>query len=231
MKTNFLYQILSLFYPEVCPACGVLLQKKEKTVCMSCCFLMPKTGYEFFENNPVARVFWGRLPINAASACYFFAKQGRVQHIIHELKYSGNREAGYFLGREMAIELHKSNLYQGIDFIVPVPLHPKRMRFRGYNQSEVIAIGMADILKVPISTTHLVRTVSTATQTKKSREARWQNVKDIFELHKTDELCNKHVLLVDDVITSGSTIEVCANVLFQAPHIKVSIAAAAFAQG
>ena len=226
---NIFQNLISLFYPEICPACGNLLHTDEKTVCLSCHFLLPKTGYETMADNPVARMFWGRTHLHAVSACYFFAKQGRVQHLIHELKYKRNREAGLFLGREMAVEIAKAPLFAGIDFIVPVPLHPKKIKLRGYNQSEVLAQGMNELLKVIVSTDNLVRAVATSTQTKKSREARWKNVKDIFVLRQPDRFVGKHILLIDDVITTGSTIEACVHALEKADGIKITVASAAFA--
>lgn len=219
--------ILSLLYPDVCPACGQLLLEDEKTVCLSCHILMPRTGYEQFADNPVARMFWGKIPLNAVSARFFFTKKGRIQHLVHELKYKGNRDAGLYLGKEIAVGIQSSAFYQGIDYLIPVPLHPKRIKIRGYNQSEVLAQGMQSILAVPLSTNHLIRSVATETQTKKSREARWKNVKDIFVLNEPGSLSGKHVLLIDDVITTGSTIEACAAVLATAPEIKISVAAAA----
>lgn len=229
--SELINNFFSLFYPEVCPSCGNLLNKGEETVCLSCRFLMPRTGYETIPDNPLARMFWGRIRLNAVSACYFFAKKGRVQPLIHELKYKNNRAAGYFLGKEMAKEIKQSTFFEGVDYIVPVPLHPKKIRVRGYNQSEVIASGMREVMKIPIITDNLMRAVATASQTKKSREARWQNVKDIFVLNRPDLFIGKHILLIDDVITTGSTIEACGNALLMTPGIKVSVAAAACAPG
>ncbi len=220
---------LSLLYPEVCAACGALLQHDEKVVCLSCQYLAPKTGYENVGDNPVARIFWGRVHLHAASATFFFAKKGRIQHLIHELKYKGNQEAGFFLGEEMGKALHQSAFFSDIDVLIPVPLHPKKVKVRGYNQSEIIAKGMMRHLPASLSTHHLVRAVATETQTKKSREARWKNVKDIFVVNRAEELAGKHLLLIDDVITTGSTIEACAQKLLEIPGVKVSVAAAACA--
>ncbi|NOU46488.1 MAG: ComF family protein [Bacteroidales bacterium] len=221
--------LLSLLYPQVCAACGTLLYSHEETVCLSCRVLLPKTGYEKEESNPVSRVFWGRIPFNAVSACYFFSKQGKIQHLIHELKYKKNTDAGLFLGKEIAKELIQSPLYQNIDCIVPVPLHPKKIRIRGYNQSEIIGKGMAEVIQSRLNTNNLLRTAASTSQTKKSRFARWENVKDIFVLNQPEEFAGKHILLVDDVITTGSTIEACGRALMQSPGIKVSVAAAACA--
>jgi ComF family protein len=228
-KISLIDNFLSLLYPQVCAACGTLLLKEEATVCLSCRILLPKTGYEMDDNNPVSRVFWGRIPFNAVSACFFFSKQGKIQHLIHELKYKKNTDAGLFLGNEIAKELIQSPLYQNIDFIVPVPLHPKKIRIRGYNQSEIIGRGMIEIVQCKLSTSNLARAVASTTQTKKSRFARWENVKDIFVLNRPEEFAGKHILLIDDVITTGSTIEACGRMLMQSQGIKVSVAAAACA--
>lgn len=221
--------VMDLFYPEVCPACGSLLTKDENTVCLSCSFLMPKTAYETIADNPVARIFWGRVPLHAASACYFFTKKGRVQPLIHALKYRSDADAGLFLGRKMAENMLNAPLFSDVDLLIPVPLHPKRLRQRGYNQSELIAKGMAEVMGKRVVADNLVRMIATSTQTKKSREARWQNVKNIFTVSRPDELKNKHLLLIDDVITTGSTIEACAMSLLEVDGVKVSVATAACA--
>lgn len=221
--------VWGLFYPEVCPACGTLLAKDEDTVCLSCSFLMPKTAYETIADNPVARIFWGRVPLHAVSACFFFAKKGRVQPLIHSLKYHSDTHAGNYLGRKMAENMKNAPLFSDIEVLVPVPLHPKRLQLRGYNQSEVIAKGMAEVLGISVVADNLIREVATATQTKKSREARWQNVKNIFTVSRPAQFEGKHILLIDDVITTGSTIEACAQALLDVTGVKVSVAAAAYA--
>jgi ComF family protein len=145
------------------------------------------------------------------------------------LKYKGNRDAGHFLGVELGKSLKNAPLFNDIDFIVPVPLHPKREQKRGYNQSEVIARGMQEVLGTPLITDNLVRAVATTTQTKKSRQARWENVKDIFVLRNPDQFTNKHILLIDDVITTGSTLEACGLKLKSQTNLRLSIATAACA--
>ncbi|HMM12272.1 MAG TPA: phosphoribosyltransferase family protein [Bacteroidales bacterium] len=198
---------------------------------MSCHFLLPKTGFEGHADNPVARLFHGKVRLHAATACYFFAKHGRVQPLIHELKYKSNREAGLFLGREMGKALKASAIYQDVSLLVPVPLHPKRERKRGYNQSEILARGISEVTGISISRNNLVRGVATQTQTKKSREERWKNVRDIFSVRQPEAFSGHHVLLIDDVITTGSTIEGCVKVLEQIDNIRISVAAAAMAAG
>ena len=227
--TDLLDHTLSLFYPKVCAACGTGLLRHETTVCLSCRHLLPKTGYETYLDNPLARIFWGRVDFEAVAAIFFFSKHGKIQHLIHELKYKRNQDAGLFLGEQMGLELKKAALFQQIDYLIPVPLHPKRQYQRGYNQSEVIARGMRQTMAVPVSTDVLYRNIATSTQTKKSRQARWDNGKDIFALKNPELLAGKHVLLLDDVITTGSTLEACGQVLKQIPDIKVSIATAACA--
>lgn len=230
MKITSLFEgFLSLFYPEVCAACGTGLLRHEKTVCLTCLHTLPKTGYEQIADNPLARIFWGRIPFEAVAATFFFSKQGKVQHLIHELKYKSNREAGYFLGEQMGEILREAPLFQSVDYLIPVPLHPKRQHQRGYNQSEVIAQGINRTFPVPLSADVLYRTVSTTTQTRKSRQARWENVKQIFAIKNEEKLIGKHILLLDDVITTGSTLEACGQVLKQIPDIKVSVATAACA--
>lgn len=226
---ELLNNIISLLYPEVCAACGEVLIRDEKIVCMKCQYLLPKTGYELHLDNPLSKLFWGRVPFHAVTACFFFSKKGKIQHLIHELKYKSNREAGHFLGMEMGKILQKAPLFQDVDYLIPIPLHPKRQHQRGYNQSEVIARGIQEIMKQKVSTTHLIRSINTATQTKKSREERYENMKNIFVVNKQDELAGKHILLIDDVITTGATLEACGNALIQIPNIKISIATVACA--
>lgn len=221
--------VVNLFYPRVCAACGDTLLKDEETVCLKCRYLLPKTGYELHADNPLAQMFYGRVRFHAVTACFFFAKQGKVQHLIHELKYKGNWEAGVFFGQQLGESLKNAPLFQGIDYLVPVPLHPKREKKRGYNQSLMIARGIAEVTGIAIGDRFLVRGVNTATQTKKSKEERFQNVKDIFQVCHAEELQGKHILLIDDVLTTGATLESCAHKFEDIPGITISAATAACA--
>ena len=227
--SNWLNSILNLFYPRVCAACGESLLKNEETVCLKCRYTLPRTDYELYPDNPLAQAFYGRAPIHAVTACYFFAKSGKVQHLIHQLKYKGNKEAGVFLGQQLGESIKDAPLFQGIDVIIPVPLHPKRERKRGYNQALVIAQGISEVTGLPVATKNLLRAVYNETQTRKSAEERYHNVQGIFEVRCADELKGKHVLLVDDVLTTGATLESCAHQLEGIPCITISIAAAACA--
>lgn len=203
--------------------------KDEETVCLKCRYLLPRTGYETFPDNPLSQTFIGRVNFHAVTACFFFSKQGKVQHLIHELKYKGNKDAGVFLGQQLGESIKDAPLFQGIDYLIPVPLHPKRQRKRGYNQSEMIANGISETTGIPVATQFLIRSVNTATQTRKSKDERYENVKDIFELHHAEELVGKNVLIIDDVLTTGATLESCAHQLEKVPGIIISAATAACA--
>lgn len=226
---DWLYSILNLFYPRVCAACGETLLKDEETVCLKCRYTLPFTGYENHADNPLAQVFYGRVRFHAVTACFFFAKSGKVQHLIHELKYKNNPEAGFFLGQELGKTIKDAPLFQGIDYLIPVPLHPRREKQRGYNQSLLIAQGINEVTGIPIGDKYLIRAVYTTTQTKKSADERHKNVKDIFEVRFPEELEGKHVLLIDDVLTTGATLESCAHQLENIPGITISAATAACA--
>lgn len=226
---DWLYSILNLFYPRVCAACGETLLKDEETVCLKCRYTLPFTGYENHADNPLAQVFYGRVRFHAVTACFFFAKSGKVQHLIHELKYKNNPEAGIFLGQELGKTIKDAPLFQGIDYLIPVPLHPRREKQRGYNQSLLIAQGINEVTGIPIGDKYLIRAIYTTTQTKKSAEERHKNVKDIFEVRFPEELEGKHVLLIDDVLTTGATLESCAHQLENIPGITISAATAACA--
>ena len=221
--------LINLLFPRVCAACGNNLLEGEDTVCTTCRFLLPKTGYENYPDNPLAQMFYGQMPFNAVMAEFFFSKTGKVQHLIHGLKYHGCRENGIFLGQEIGKSLLKADDYQGIDFIVPIPLHPKKEKIRGYNQSHVIAEGISEMMDVPIAEQCLVRKVFTDTQTKKSREERYQNVKDIFDVKSPENLEHKHILLVDDVLTTGATLMSAGRALMRVEGIKISVATVACA--
>ena len=222
-------QLLNLFFPNVCQACGEALLKQEKVVCFSCLYKLPKTGFHLHDDNPVSRVFWGRVDLNAASSFLFFSKGGKVQHLIHSLKYKGNQETGVFLGKLFGADLQKSELFKSVDLVIPVPLHPKKQHKRGFNQSRSIAKGIGETMEIPLVTNKLIRIINTSTQTKKSREGRWDNVKNAFDVKEVSSLENKHILLVDDVLTTGATLEACAQNLLKIQGVKVSIATLAYA--
>lgn len=228
---KLLNHLINLFYPRVCPACGNLLMKDEETVCLSCLYLLPKTHYENNPENPLAQTFWGQVDFHAVTAEYFFSKTGKVQHLLHQLKYQGNKDAGYFLGQQLGESIRNAEQFQGIDYLVPIPLHPKKEHLRGYNQSFVIAQGVEEKTGIPINKGVLIRKVYTSTQTRKSREERWDNVKEIFDVIDAEVFVSKHVLLIDDVLTTGATLMAAGSTLLKVPDIIVSAAAVACAGG
>ena len=224
---KLLKHIITLFYPRVCAACGNLLMSGEETVCLSCRCLLPKTLYEKNADNPLAKMFYGQVDFHAVTAEFFFSKTGKVQHLLHQLKYEGNKDAGFFLGQQIGESIRESELFQDIDYLIPIPLHPKKEHIRGYNQSHVIAQGVEDVTGIPIMNDCLYRKVFTSTQTKKSREERWDNVKDIFDIKDHERPRGCHVLVLDDVLTTGATLMAAGTTLSQIPDIKISVATAA----
>ncbi len=222
--------LINLLFPELCNGCGKLLYHGEKDICTKCLYDLPFTDFHLHEDNLVAKQLWGRLQINAAMAMLYFKKGTKVQNLIHGLKYAGKTDIGLSLGKLLANRLYKSDFYADIDIVIPVPLHQKKLRQRGYNQSEYIAKGLAEELGISVSTKHLLRNKSTESQTKKARYTRYENMQDVFNVKNMDDLLGKHILLVDDVITTGATLEACGNVLLNCGIKKLSIAAIAFAE-
>lgn len=221
---------IGLLFPTLCNSCGTNLTHAEKEICIKCLFDLPYTDYHIYAENRVAKQFWGRLPVHAAMAMLYFKKGTRVQHLIHNLKYNGKTDLGVKLGELLANKLRNSPSFKDIDLIIPVPLHPKKLRIRGYNQSEHIAIGLGKELNLPIDSKSLIRKKATATQTKKARYFRFENMQTVFDVISRERIENKHVLLIDDVITTGATLEACGNALLANGIKKLSIASIAFAE-
>lgn len=231
MKMLFprLNDLLELFYPSLCITCGDRLVSQERYICMKCWLDLPVTRFHQDADNRVARLFWGRVRIEQATAYFLFRKGSRYQKLIHAMKYKGLKELGHEAGRRFGESLRESDHFASVDLIVPVPLHPRKEKKRGFNQSEWIARGMGERLQKPVVCDHLKRTVNTATQTRKGRFGRWQNVQGVFHLENAAHFENRHVLLVDDVITTGSTLEACAAEILKIPGTRVSISALAYA--
>ncbi len=222
--------LINLLFPELCNGCGELLYRGEKEICTKCLFDLPYTDFHLHADNLVAKQLWGRLPLNAAMAMLYFKKNSKVQNVIHSLKYKGKTDVGVLMGKLLAQKLKESELYKDIDLIIPVPLHQKKLRLRGYNQSEYIAIGLGKEMEIPFTTTNLARKKATESQTKKARYTRFENMLQVFEIKNAEELKDKHILLIDDVITTGATLEACGNVLLNVGIKKLSIAAIAFTE-
>lgn len=222
--------LIGLLFPNLCNACGTPLFNGENLICIKCLHDLPFTDYHLHRENRVAKQLWGRLPINAAMAMLYFRKGAKVQNLIHNLKYNDKVEVGLLLGEMLSDRLKVSPLYKGIDLITPVPLHWKKLQKRGYNQSTSIAQGISEKMEVPVSETILKRNTATESQTKKTRYNRYENMKAVFELTDIKSITGKHILLIDDVVTTGATLEACANVLLENGATQVSIAALAFAE-
>ncbi len=218
---------IQLFYPLICPVCGTQLVHGEKFLCTGCLLHMPLSNYHEYEDNPVAKAFWGRVKVENATAYYLFEKGSKYQKLIHQLKYKGRKNIGLELGKMFGDNLQET-VFQQVDLIIPVPLHYKKLKKRGFNQSELISHGMSEAMKKEVDTKTLVRKVANPTQTRKTRVERWENVEGIFELKDPDRFKGRHILLVDDVLTTGATLEACTDAVLEAPGTKVSIAVLAY---
>lgn len=222
--------LLDLLLPRTCCCCRRALLRWEEEVCNYCLMEMPLTAYENDPENLVAKVFWGRVYLEQATSWFFFLKESRYQKAVHQLKYQGRPGIGTALGKEFGYSLRRSRLFTVPDCIIPVPLHPAKMKKRGYNQSEMIAAGMSEVLGIPLFKGVLTKKQNTSTQTNKSRYDRFLNVMDSFSVDKPDAIRGLHVFLIDDVLTTGATIEACAACLLEVPGVKVSVATLAWAK-
>jgi ComF family protein len=223
MKSNPFVDFFNLLFPNLCVVCNENLHRNEHHICYECLNKVPKTNYHLQSNNPIEKRFWGKIPIQSATAFFFFQKGSPFQKLLHALKYKGNKGIGEVLGKYAAAELLDSPNFATVDVIIPVPLHPKKYRQRGYNQSECIANGLSQVLGKPQDTTTLQRIRENTTQTKKGVFERYENTEGIFELVNINTFSGKHVLIVDDVLTTGSTIEACIRALLITENIKISI--------
>jgi ComF family protein len=226
---GLLSDLLWLVYPEVCAACGRALNSGDTCICIWCRTHLPSTEFHNEDENPVAKHFWGKVKIESSAAAYYFAKGEKVQRLIHDLKYQGRKDIGVFLGNLYGVTLRQSEKFSKAELIIPVPLHIRKQRTRGYNQSEYIAEGLSKTMQIPFNAKALKRIVHTTSQTKKGRYERFENVDRVFKVVQPEIVQGRHVLLVDDVITTGSTLTACAEVLLELPGTKVSIATIAFA--
>ncbi|WP_423129510.1 ComF family protein [Gaoshiqia sp. Z1-71] len=228
-RSNLFDCFLELIFPRICVVCGQRLIQTEQHLCLSCLLHLPRTNFHTQRDNPMERLFYGRVPIENASAYFEFRKGSDYQKILHRLKYQGQKEIGEYLGERFGYEISGSDVFSKTDLICPVPLHPKKERKRGYNQSYHIALGLSKALNTPVDHTNLRRTIYTDTQTRRSRFNRWQNVEGIFDVADPGLFDGKHLVLVDDVITTGSTLEACATAILRQCQAKISILTLAIA--
>ena len=214
---------LNLFFPKACAGCNAILLVNELVICTECRHSIPLTNFHNYANNEAFLKFYGRLDIEFASALMYFQKNGIVQELIHKLKYKGHQEIGETIGFWYADELKNNTILKSVDYIVPVPIHKKRLKERGYNQVFTFANALSDSLKIPVLNLILVRDKYTKSQTKKNILGRNEILSQLFKIAETEGYENKHFLLVDDVITTGATLESCGKALLKIPNAKLSI--------
>jgi ComF family protein len=229
-KAGYIKDFFSLIYPRNCQACHNALFRHEEFLCNYCYLNLPRSNFHKETGNELERILHGRVPVAKAGSYFLFEKSGKVQQLLHSIKYKGNKDLARQLGVWYGRTLEKELPFAGSDYIIPVPLHEKKLRQRGFNQSEEFAKGLSEALKVPLNTTALLRTEFTSTQTRKQKFERWENVKDVFELTEPDLLSGKRIILVDDVITTGATIDACYQALSKAQNLEVSVLSLAYAK-
>jgi ComF family protein len=227
---KFLKELLAIFYPKSCANCQKLLLPKEKVICIFCRHDLPFTNFQSFTKNTVAAIFYGRVRIEKAYAFLFFRKKGITKNLIHDLKYKGNEEVGIFFGNWLGEILSENQEFSSVDFIIPVPIHSKKKKIRGYNQVTKFGECLQHHLKIPFIEGILERTISKETQTLKSRFERFTDLDTKFSLRDSSQFKNKHVLIIDDVITTGATLEACALELLKTSGIKISILTMAYTE-
>jgi ComF family protein len=220
--------LLHLFFPNLCEGCGSDVVEHDQLLCLQCMAALPVTGFFQAKGNPIEKTFYGRLALQHAGAAYYFTGNSLMQHLVTELKYKGNKAIGEYLGRMTGIALLQCDWHHTIDAIVPLPLNAKKLQKRGYNQAAVIAGGLATILQKPVLLNAVERKIFTETQTKKDRISRWQTMQEVFSVKDAAILENKQVLLVDDIVTTGATLEACGTTMLKVPGLKLSIATVAW---
>jgi ComF family protein len=223
-----LKNLFKLLFPTLCDGCNSLLIKNEKILCTSCVYNLPFTNHHLIDNNETKNKFYGLIDIEFACSMLLFSHDGIVQKMIHQLKYKNRQEIGNYLGELYIPEIKNKIITNKIDYIIPVPLHHEKMKKRGYNQITTFCETLSKELEIPYNSEILFRNKNTATQTKKNKEERQAINLKSFEAKTDIQFQNKHFLLVDDVITTGSTIESCAKALLKIPNTKVSIIAIAY---
>ena len=225
---TFFNDVVSLLYPHTCAGCGSDVLQEDALICFNCHADLPVTDFYRQPQNPVEKIFRGRIPVQSCTSHVYFTKHSSVQNLLHQLKYKGNKDVGRLMGTMIGDGLRNSGWMNGVDAVIPLPLHSKKLKKRGYNQAEIIAQGIGDEMGVPVLTDIIVRRRNTETQTQKTRMERWWNIESKFELIKQISIVNRHVLLVDDVITTGATLESCGMELLKAEGTKLSIATFAY---
>ena len=228
MFKNALHPLLHLFAPHQCAGCRSDIMSRQQVLCMHCINRLPVTSFHYHHDNPVEKIFWGRMDVTAAASYLYFSKDSILQHIVHEIKYKGNNELGLFMGRKLGEALLQAKRFNDIEALVPLPLFSARERKRGYNQAFLLCQGMKEVLSLPVLNKVIRRQTSSETQTTRNRIERWLNMQGRFELMQPDAISGKHILLVDDVITTGATLEACGQELLTAADTRLSIMTMAY---
>ena len=221
--------LLNLFFPEVCEACSGVLTDNEIVLCISCRHQLPITNFHFDNSETVKKIIYGRVKLEYATSLLHFSKKGIVQQLLHNLKYRGHEQISEFFGKWLGVELSTIDAYKSIDVVVPIPLYKTKLRKRGYNQVTQFGKEIAKALNVEYNDTVLIKNKATKTQVFKDRFTRWNDDEALFDISENKSLTGKHILLVDDIIITGATIEACASVLLKIDNIKLSLATMAIA--
>ena len=225
---SYINNFSHLLYPHNCEGCGTDVLNDDSYLCAKCLHDLPVTGFVNAANNPVEQCFYGRIKVEAAASGFYFGKDGLVQHVITQLKYKNHQEMGIFLGRLIGHQLCATNRFDDVEVLVPLPLNDRKEAKRGFNQAALICEGISQTWAKPICKDAVERTIFTQSQTNKTRIDRWQNMEGVFAIANAKAIENKHVLLVDDIMTTGATLEACGNEILQMPNTKLSIISVAF---
>jgi len=223
MFKSLLANFLHLIFPHNCEGCGTDILNEDSFLCAKCLNELPETGFVGAALNPLEKRFYGRIKVEEAGAGFYFSKDGLLQHLINQLKYKNNRQMGHYLGKLLGYQLLATNRFNTVDALIPLPLNPKREASRGYNQSQMICEGIASVWKKPIINNAISRIIYTETQTNKTLSNRWDNVNGAFAVTNDALLMGKHIVLVDDIITTGASIEACGSELLKVEGLKLSI--------
>lgn len=230
MKLNLLSDLIRIFYPDLCIECKIPLLEQERYLCVNCLHQLPQLPLTDFRNNVITQSFYGKVSIQLGYSLLIYRRMGIVKNIIQELKYKGNESIGTWLGKWIGSILEHNPEFQSIDYIIPVPLHPKKLKLRGYNQVSKFAHQLGNFLNKPVVENQLVRVSSTKTQTLKARMERFSNVNTKFQIGVPELFENKHILLVDDVITTGATLTSCASEFTKIDNCDISVLSMAYTE-